>query len=142
MVFLSVDAKDSTEVISYLADKLYENGYVKETYKNAVIEREKEFPTGLFMPNGTLAIPHTESEHVINGAIAVARLNGEVEFRYMGDPSEIVRTKLVFMLAIDDPSEQVPTLSELMSKFSDEEIIESLLCAEDVDKFLEILERN
>jgi PTS system galactitol-specific IIA component len=48
-------------VLKIMGDYLYENDYVKETYTNAVIEREKTYPTGLEIPNAiNVAIPHAD----------------------------------------------------------------------------------
>ena len=39
--------KTKEEALSYLADKLIRKGIVKESYKQAIIDREHVFPTGL-----------------------------------------------------------------------------------------------
>jgi len=46
ILFLS-DAKDSSEVITRLSDALEKQGYIKSSFRDAVLERELSLPTGL-----------------------------------------------------------------------------------------------
>ena len=46
LVLLDVSAKDKFDLLSQVADRLFEKGYVKSSYKDAVIAREKIFATG------------------------------------------------------------------------------------------------
>ena len=48
------------EALTYLSDKLIEKGIVKESYKEAILNREKVFPTGLQFEKYGIAIPHTD----------------------------------------------------------------------------------
>ena len=56
-------------MIEELSHILYKKGYVKESYTSAILEREKQFPTGLKTPGINIAMPHTYPEHVIKPAI-------------------------------------------------------------------------
>lgn len=47
LILLDIDVKDKLDVLEIMADNLHRLGYVKDTYKKAVIEREKVFATGL-----------------------------------------------------------------------------------------------
>lgn len=135
MVF-DVDAKDKEGILKELADKMVTHGYVKETYYQGVIDREKIYPTGLLLGDFNVAIPHTESEYVLKNGIAVARLKHPVSFNYMADPSIVVQVDLIFMLAIHDPSKQVPVLSALMKILSVQDNISDLVSARDSNEFL------
>lgn len=134
--------KDATEVIEYLAGLLYQGGFVKETYLEAILKREKEFPTGLFLTGYNIAIPHTETCEVNQAAIAVAVLKKPIIFRYMADPSQEVPVSLVFMLAIKDPKAQVPVLAQIMKIVGREEKLKALVNAEDQATFKDILEKE
>lgn len=67
---------------------MFEKGYVKSTYIDAVLEREKTLPTGLDIGEMCVAIPHTDSKHVNESNVALAVLKNPVEFRNMIDPSK------------------------------------------------------
>ena len=56
LVLLDVTAKDKFDLLSQVADRLFEKGYVKSSYKDAVIAREKIFATGL--PTVLLSLIH------------------------------------------------------------------------------------
>lgn len=57
LILLDIDVKDKLDVLEIMADNLHRLGYVKDTYKKAVIEREKVFATGLPTLIGGVAIP-------------------------------------------------------------------------------------
>ena len=72
--------KTKEEALSYLADKLTSKGIVKESYKQAIIDREHVFPTGLQFEAYGIAIPHTDVEHVNKEQIALMTLKEAVPF--------------------------------------------------------------
>ena len=76
--------KTKEEALSYLADKLSSKGIVKESYKQAIIDREHVFPTGLQFEAYGIAIPHTDVEHVNKEQIALMTLKEAVSFYQMG----------------------------------------------------------
>ena len=142
LIELDVLAQDQNDIISKLANLLYEKGYVKDSYESGVKQREQVYPTGLYLGKYSVAIPHTESEHVNESAIAIARLSNPVTFKYMADPSMELSVQLVMMLAIKDPSKQVPVLSQLMQKVANSELIDELMTASTVEEFMIILTKE
>ncbi|NRX30564.1 PTS system galactitol-specific IIA component [Clostridium beijerinckii] len=118
LIALNLEVKNKEEVIQELGKRMFEKGYVKSTYIDAVLEREKTLPTGLDIGEMCVAIPHTDSKHVNESNVALAVLKNPVEFRNMIDPSKKVEVMVVFLLAINDPDSQVTLLSKLMSVFS------------------------
>jgi galactitol PTS system EIIA component len=106
---------------------LYKKGYVKDSFFQACIEREKEFPTGLPTEIG-VAIPHTDSKHVIVPAICVFRLEEPVRFQNMGDSEDSVDVHFIFNMALKDNSDQVPMLQSIIKLTQDKEYL--LSCKE------------
>ena len=47
LVVFGVDAKDAEDAIRQVGRHLLDKGFVKDTYIDAVAQREKEYPTGL-----------------------------------------------------------------------------------------------
>jgi len=132
LVLVSLEADDDVSCIGQLGNLLYETGYVKDTYKQAAIEREKVFPTGLDMGGIGVAIPHTDAVHVIEPAVAVGILAKPVPFRLMAsEGDQTVEVRAVFQLAINDPSEQLQMLQSLMELLSNAELLEKLQKAPD-----------
>lgn len=85
LIFCGLKAKDSEEAIRRIGQAMYERGLVKETFVEAVLEREREMPTGLPLDEINAAIPHADIEHVIKPALTIATLNEPVLFRVMVD---------------------------------------------------------
>ena len=136
-VCLALDAKNSTEVIQTLGGKLLAAGYVKDSFVQAALSRESELPTGL--PLGAAynaAIPHTDVEHVIQPALALATLKNPVTFQNMVDPDAGVEVQLVILMALDQPKAQVEMLQEIALVLQDSATIEGLVQASSVEEVL------
>lgn len=119
---------------------MFEKGYVKSTYIDAVLEREKTLPTGLDIGEMCVAIPHTDSKHVNESNVALAVLKNPVEFRNMIDPSKKVEVMVVFLLAINDPDSQVTLLSKLMSVFQNVELLKQIKGSSSTEEVTKLLE--
>jgi PTS system galactitol-specific IIA component len=118
-VFVRDLAGNREEVLRRLADELAGRGLVEPSFAEAVVEREREYPTGLLFPGGGVAIPHTDAHHCRSPAVAVGLLAAPVEFEVMGGPEgERVAVEAVVMLSVPDPADQAPTLSALMRALS------------------------
>lgn len=120
-VLLNVEAYDQHDILSQLSDALYKQGFVKDTFKHAVLEREAEFPTGLPLASIGVAIPHTDAYHVARTGIGVAILKKPVEFSVMGSPDDKVHVSIILMLAMNDGKKQIELLQRLMEFFQKEE---------------------
>src|SRR5699024_4402880 len=111
-------------VIEKLADELFSAGKVRETFKEAVLAREKEYPTGLPLGNYNIAMPHTFAQHVVEPAIAVAKLETPVIFTEMGTTDTELPVSLIMMMAVSEPKEQVGLLKKILQVFSDSEVLQ------------------
>lgn len=140
LILLDINVKDRFELLAKVADNLHQLGYVKESYKKAVIEREKVFATGLPTLIGGVAIPHTDIQHVNSPAISIARLKEPVDFIIMGDDSNTVKVDLIFMLAMKEEHAQLELLQSLMGILQDEKalhFIKSEISIEAIRHFIE-----
>ena len=123
LVLLDVEAEDSFDLLRQAAQRLYEQGYVKDSYADAVVAREKVFATGLPTVMGGVAIPHTDVEHVNTPAVCIARLKKPVDFIMMGDDTEKVSVDCIFMLAMKEAHAQLTLLQNLMGILQDEDAL-------------------
>lgn len=124
------DITDRKQALSYLADSLYKRGDVKESFSEAILDREEHFATGLAINGIGVAIPHTDNQHVIHSKIAVMTLKEPVEFLQMGSLTETVPVKVIFMLALEDAHGHLEMLSKLMEFFQDQKAVKELLAIE------------
>lgn len=114
LCFSGVEAQNWEEVLIWLTDKLRKKGYVKESFAQAILQREKEFATGLPLAGYKVAIPHTYPEHVHKSVIAVAALRYPVAFGEMGTGDASLDVHIVCMLVIKDNAVQAPLLGTLI----------------------------
>lgn len=121
-VFIS-NGKTSSEVFENVANQLYTAGLVKKDFLDNLIKREREYPTGMDLSVidkslSNIAIPHTESGYVNERRIIPIKLNNEVYFNNMINPSEKLPVKFLFMILNNDPEGQANILSEIMGYVS------------------------
>src|SRR5690625_808892 len=98
LLFSNIEAKNFQEVVSIVGNKMYEKGYVKDFYVEAVIEREEGFPTGLNLGDYGIAIPHTDREHVEKSVLGIASLVEPITVHSMIEPEKEVKVNLVFLM--------------------------------------------
>ena len=107
-----------------MGNNLHSQDLVKESFTQAIIDREAEFATGLPTSGLSVAIPHTDVEHVNRKTISVATLKDPVDFGIMGGgPDEKTPVKVVFLLAMNESNDQLSLLQQLMQIFQDEETL-------------------
>jgi PTS system galactitol-specific IIA component len=129
-VLLKQKFDSSEEIIRAISTELYKAGYVKESFAQAAIDREKNLPTGLPLAGGfNAAIPHTEIEHVIKPALGLVTLTQEVNFQNMVNPQESVPVRMVFVLALEQPKAQIEMLQEIASVLQNPGLVERILKA-------------
>ena len=138
MIIAKSDCADAKEVIEQLCGRAQVNHCVDDTFVTALLEREKEFPTGLptIIP---IAIPHVH-DGCQRSFFSMAVLNKEVTFQCMGDPDEEIKTKLVFLFGITDPSYQTEVLKKFSTMFQNKELLESLLVEKNEEKLIQIMQ--
>lgn len=127
LIFRNIETNNRDEILQYIAGKMHALDYVKESYIQAVIEREKVFPTGLPTEAFGVAIPHSDVIHVNKAVIAVCILKNPIMFQVMGAAEEEVQVKFIFMLAIDDPTKHIEMLNKLSVIFQNKEIMNEIV---------------
>ncbi len=108
-----------TGLLTLLANSLYEDGLVKKSFLKGVLDREAIYPTGIDMETHSIAIPHTEFEHVIQTGFAVAINHAGVEFHRTDEPDKVVKPAIVVLMAIDPSCEKVAVIQSLFALLAD-----------------------
>lgn len=127
VILINLEAADFTEVLQKMGANLAKHHYVKDSFIPAIIEREKEFATGLPTASVSVAIPHTDAIHVNQKTISIATLKKPVDFVIMGEDKETTPVQIVFMLAMDEPHSQLKLLQDLMKIFQEGTFLDQLL---------------
>jgi galactitol PTS system EIIA component len=142
-VNLGMDAENADEVIRNISGKLLYAGYVRGTFTDAVLARERDIPTGLPLSGKyNAAIPHTDVHHVVKSGIGLATLIRPVVFRNMISPEETVDVRLVFVLALDQPKSQIEMLQEIARVLQEPDIVNALMHTKNLFQVHEALQMN
>lgn len=120
--------QDKESMLRTVSNRLVDRGYVKESYPDALIEREKKHPTGLRVEELiNIAIPHTDVEHVSEQTLVVIkREDSQFHFQRMDKPAESIPVDAVFLLVVKEADGYVRFLADFTGLFQDEPIIHSL----------------
>jgi PTS system galactitol-specific IIA component len=135
---LDLDTKE--DVLTHMADYLYSQGFVCQDYGAAVLDREKEFPTGLPTTPVCIAIPHCDMRYVLHGSIAAAKLNHPVVFKNMGAPAEDLNVDLILLLAVPQDDEQVLIIQRIMEVVQSQEALMNLMNSKTDQELVRILD--
>jgi PTS system galactitol-specific IIA component len=130
-IYLDVEASDYKEVLRIMGGTLWEKGYVKDSYTDALLKREEISPTGLPVTPVSIAIPHTDPCHVIRPCVMILKLKHTVKFKEMANPDQMVEAAWVFGLVFDDGNKQLPLLASVINLAQDEEAVNGLMNAAD-----------
>ena len=139
LILLGVEAGTKEEALRKTSGLLQSQGYVKETFYSALLEREAEYPTGLALPACDIAIPHVTPEHVTRSGIAVAVLKHAVKFRRVDDPEAEAEVRIIFNIALDRDGKQVEVLQKLMEFISDDAVLANMLRALSADEIIQLV---
>ena len=139
MIVTGLEAETYQDVMKQLGGIVIREGYAKETYIDALIEREGEFPTGLDIDGYGVAIPHTNPTHINKVGTAIAILKKPVTFIEMGTDDDEVQVRIVFMLAVKDPNAHIDSLQRIIGMLQDTALLERLLQATDADAIIQMI---
>ena len=136
LIVLNLKASTKEEVITELADILYENDKLisKEVYIN-VFERERHSTTGI---GSGIAIPHGKSKGVKQTSIAIAKLVEEIDWQALDEKP----VKMVFLLSVkmeDTEEMHLRTISNIATSLSEDETINRLLKARTSEEIIALL---
>lgn len=134
------DAQTDEQVIRLLCARLAEHGYIEPSYQEDVLQREREFPTALPTKPFPTAIPHADHSAVLTEGSALAILSHPVGFKSMEDPSVSLEVRLVWLLAIKEPSRQVPTLQWIAELLQDQHVLAKLTASRDASEAMNVLQ--
>ncbi|HWQ78646.1 MAG TPA: PTS sugar transporter subunit IIA [Anaerovoracaceae bacterium] len=134
MVLTDCDAESDEEVITLLSELARDRNYVNEIFKEKILEREREFPTGLPM-EVPIAIPHVH-DGCLESFFSVAVMKRPVAFQSMDGSEEPVMTRLVFLFGITDPRHQTEVLKRFCTIFQNAELLQGYIAIKDRDLLL------
>ncbi|RFA34794.1 PTS sugar transporter subunit IIA [Virgibacillus dokdonensis] len=142
VILTDVAAKTREQALEVVAQNLVNQNLVKKSFISAIIQREKEYPTGLPTKGVSVAIPHTDVKHVHTKTISLAILKHPVDFYVMGDNHNTTPVKVIFMLAMNEADAQLSLLQKLMHLFQDEKALTNIVQLKDKTEIKNVLEKK
>jgi PTS system galactitol-specific IIA component len=142
LCFSGLDVASDEEAVRALARALFRAGNVMASFESAAVAREKRSPTGLPFPDGAIAIPHAEPEHVAKPSLAIGKLTRPVKFREMGNPASQLDVALVVMPALTAKEQAVAGLARVLDLLQDEAFRRELCAAGDAAAIFGALARR
>jgi PTS system galactitol-specific IIA component len=141
IVLFHQNVKDTEDALRTMSKLFIAEGLAEAEFTDGILNREKVFPTGLRLENGTgVAIPHTDCDKVIRSQIGFMSLNQPVIFQQMGgEPEDQVEVRMIFMLCLKEAHEQLDTLQNLMNLFQNSEQMEELYQCSDIETYKKII---
>ena len=139
LILMNVEAENNEQALRTMANRFVEVGVGKASYPDAIVERERNYPTALPATAFDIAVPHTFAEHVNEAAMGVCVLKNPVEFKQMGSPEITLHPQLLFMLAITDPKDQISILRKIMKLIQNEETLNKIKDAKTVDEIYDLV---
>ena len=142
LIIPRLDVKCRWDAIDALADLMTRDGFVTDSYCEAVKEREREFPTALPTEPIGVAIPHADLEHCVRPGISVGIMIEPIQWIEIATEDKWVNVDIVFLLSITDPQAQVVWLKRLIDAFQVEGMLRSLQSLDDEKEILQLLSRH
>ncbi|WP_268051958.1 PTS sugar transporter subunit IIA [Clostridium butyricum] len=139
--FVSLD-----QAFKCLSKIFLERGLVKQGYLEALMEREKNYPTGIDLtavsqefPN--IAIPHTESMYCNATKVIVIKLERDIVSKDMMNPDKDLNVKYLFMTLNKDGGEQSNILAKIMEFATNKENISMLAASDSLDSIYDVVNK-
>lgn len=139
LVVVIDDAKTYQEVEKTLADRLVQLGYAKDTYPEAIAERETNYPTGLDVEGLNAAMPHCDIANVNSPAICVGVLKHPVDWRKMDDPDSMCPVSLVTMLALTEAHAHIDMLTKVVALIQNQDLMKRIVEADSTDEVYKLV---
>lgn len=127
------------EVERRIAGVLRERGYVKDTYAQAILDREASFPTALDMGGLNVAIPHCDVANVNRAALCMGILRHPVDWHKMDEPEETCKVSVVCMLALTEAHAHLEMLQKVIAFVRDQELVAKVIDAKTAEEAFELV---
>lgn len=139
LILLLDGVKDYQMVESDLANRLVKLGYAKDSYPQAIAEREIVYPTGLDVGGINAAMPHCDISNVNRAAICVGVLKNPVEWRRMDDQDATCKVSFVIMLALKEAHAHLDMLQKVVAFIQDQGLMTKIVAAANTNEVYQLV---
>lgn len=142
LILLQETVVSKEEVFQIMGQRLINLGYCKESYITALNEREKDYPTGIGIGDFGIAMPHTDSSHVLKETEMIMTLKEPVTFVQMGTLDVQVQVRIILMLAIQKPQEHIVKLQRIIELIKDQDLLRNIYTADSKQQIINLIQKK
>lgn len=142
LILINNKSKTKHQLFKNVSDILNKKNIVKDSYYNALLEREKKFPTGINTEPINVAIPHTDNKYINKSSLMIVKMNDPVIFNQMDDKNKKVNAEVVFFILINEKEKQSEFLGKLIMAFQNPEFLKSIKESNDKKVILNLVKEN
>ncbi|MFT8459932.1 MAG: PTS sugar transporter subunit IIA [Liquorilactobacillus ghanensis] len=113
-IFIDRKFQNEQEYFEVIAQHLLKERKVKSSFLDSVLQREKNYPTGLDTGKIKVAIPHTDYTKANTTQLVVTTFKSPVGFHQMDNPNNIIPVNLAIMILFNNPEKQPQMLKYIM----------------------------
>ena len=121
-----IDCKDQNDFFKKIYKDYLDRDMVEKTFYEAILEREREFPTGLKTSTYNVALNHVDSIHVKTNALFIYKMKNDILYHQMDDSENVIPVGVVFVLLIKNHDLQVGAISEICKLWMNDELMMKL----------------
>lgn len=143
------DKTSQEEVFEEVYTDLLKKDLVTKDFLINILEREKNYPTGLDLSPvsetiSNIAIPHTESEFVKTTRIIPIKLKNDIVFKNMISPADEIFVSFLFMILNENGEAQTGMLANIMDFINslDKKALDSFFDLKNEKDIYQFLDRN
>lgn len=137
-IIIKENYTDRDDLLNSISDYLTLNGYVTPEFKQEILKRENQFPTGLVTKSINVSIPHSETEYILKEGIIIVIPSKKIGFNRMDNPDELIEVEVSFILLLNEKNKHIAVLQQLAELLQWEGLYKIKHCGskEDVEQLL------
>lgn len=137
LVFFDFEANDRVDLFTKLGAVLAERGYVKDTWLDAILDRENNYPTGLACEAVQVALPHVDPQHLAKPYIAIVKPKSTVRFDGMAGSGPVDAQLVINLGLLAHAEDQVGVLQAFLGIFIDAEATKEIMAQTDAQAMID-----
>lgn len=137
LVFFDFEATDRVDLFTKLGAILTEKGYVKDTWLDAILDRENNYPTGLACEAVQVALPHVDPQHLAKPYIAIVKPKSTVCFDGMAGSGPVDAQLVINLGLLAHAEDQVGVLQAFLGIFIDVEATKEIMAQTDAQAMID-----
>ncbi len=131
-------SKSQKELFEKVEVLLQKEGVVKEGFGKALLEREKNYPTGIGLNGFNIAMCHTDPEYSLQNEVMLIKLEDSLDSVSM-ETQEFIPVNYVFILVLKDGGNHLEILQKLALIMQDKSEMEKIVNAKNKVELSEVI---